>query len=82
MPKPTRDVEYYRLWAGNSGDGGTWDTDYLRIPADTPDEQLDEAVRKAAERIKWRDEPPVIVGFYSAAADELTLEDDDEIADA
>ena len=35
--KKTRLIEYFRLWAGGSGDSGTWDTDMIDIPADTPD---------------------------------------------
>jgi len=63
-PHKTRRVEYYRLWAGNSGDSGTWDTDFIDIPADTPDHKVDEAIRMAAAEIKWRDDVPVIVGCY------------------
>ncbi len=68
--RETRRVEYYRLWPGNSGDGGTWDTDFIDVSADTPDDRLDEAVRQAAQKIKWREEPPVIVGCYCDASDE------------
>ncbi len=56
----------YRLWGGNSGDSGAWDTDFLDIPADTPDEQIEAAVQKAVAKIKWRDEPPILTGVYSA----------------
>ena len=74
-PGKTHRVEYYRLWAGNAGDSGTWDTDFIDIPADTPDDKLDNAIRKAAAKINWREEPPVIVGHY-CDADELGDEDD------
>jgi len=60
-----RSVEIYRLWAGNSGDRGTWDTGFVEIPANTPDEELEEAVRQAVARIPWREEVPVITGIYS-----------------
>jgi hypothetical protein len=61
----TRSVEYYRCWAGNGGDSGTWDTDFIDIPADTPEDKVEEAVRKAADTIKWRNgEAPVIIGLY------------------
>ena len=73
-PCQTRRVEYYRLWGGDSG---TWDTDYIDIPADTPDDMVDKAIRKAAETVQWRDEPPVIVGYYSAAC-----EDEEDVFDA
>jgi hypothetical protein len=74
-PGKTRRVEYYRLWSGNSGDSGTWDTDFIAIPADTSDDKVDNAIRKAAAKIKWRDAPPVIVGYY-CDADEQGDEDD------
>lgn len=61
-----RTVEYYRCWDGNSG--GDWDTDFIEIPADTPDDQLDAAVQAAARSIDWTDSvPPVFVGFYATA---------------
>lgn len=69
-----RCVEYYRLWGGDSG---TWDTDFIDIPADTPDDQLSQAIRSASATIKWRDEVPAMVGYY-ADADER--EDEDEEA--
>jgi hypothetical protein len=68
----TRRVEYYRLWGGDSG---TWDTDFINIPTDTSDDKVDEAIRKAAGKIKWRDGPPVIVGYY-CDSDEQGDEDD------
>lgn len=60
-----RTVEYYRLW-----DGGTWDTDSIEIPKDTPEERIEEAVREAAAKIKWREDVPVIVGVYCASEEE------------
>ncbi len=29
MRRQTRPIEYYRLWAGNSGHSGTWDIDAI-----------------------------------------------------
>jgi len=75
-PSKTRRVEYYRLWSGNSGDSGTWDTDFINIQADTSDDKVDEAIRKAAAKIKWRDGPPVIVGYYCDAANQEDANDD------
>jgi hypothetical protein len=66
LARKTREVEYYRLWAGNAGDAGTWDTDFIAIPADTPEHRIEAAVQEAAASIKWRDAPPVLVGLYSA----------------
>jgi lysophospholipase L1-like esterase len=70
MSKPTVQVEYYRLW-----EDGTWDTEFLDIPADTPENEYENAVRQVAAKIKWRDTPPVIVGLYSGPA-ETEAEDD------
>jgi hypothetical protein len=72
----TRRVEYYRLWGGDSG---TWDTDFIAIPTDTPDDKVDEAIRKAAAKIDWQTDVPVIVGCY-CDADEQGDEDDREQA--
>ena len=52
-------VEYYRLW-----DDDTWDTEFIPIPADTPLERADVAVREAADKIQWTDDIPVVVGLY------------------
>jgi len=68
MAKKTRSVEYYRLWSGNGSDAGTWDTDFAAIPADTPESEIAAAVKTAVRKIKWREEPPIIVGLYSSAA--------------
>ena len=65
MPKKTRQIEYYRLWPGGSGDSGTWDTDFVDIPADTPDNHIGEAVERAVAAIRRRDEPPMITGIYT-----------------
>ena len=61
-----RTIEYYRLWAGNAGDGGTWDTAVINIPVDMPEHLLETAVREAVAKIKWRCTPPVLVGLYYA----------------
>jgi len=68
------EVEYYRCWPGNGGDSGTWDTDFIEIPADTPDDKLDAAVREACQKVDWREQPPAIVGYYCESD---PLEDDD-----
>ena len=61
----TRQIEVYRLWSGNAGDSGYWDTDFLQIPAATPDDKMDAAVQKASAQIQWSDGPPVLIGVYS-----------------
>jgi len=70
MAENTIEVEYYRLWLG-----GTWDTYFIDIPADTPEDQYDAAILAAAKLIDWRDGPPMIVGHYSGPHDE---EEEDE----
>lgn len=72
---PTRTVEYFRCWSD-----GTWDTDFIAIPADTPDERLDDEVRAAASKINWAEEAPQIVGCYYAGddVDAEWLGDDEE----
>lgn len=60
----TRSVEYYRGWPGNQGDRGQWDTGFIDIPADTPDDLLDNAIREAAVLLPWADEIPIFVGLY------------------
>ena len=66
----TRSVEYYRCWAGNGGDSGTWDTDFIDVPADTPEDRLEAAVREVAASIDWQNgEAPVLVGLYCASGD-------------
>jgi hypothetical protein len=69
MPK-TRRVEYWRMWAGSEGDRGEWDTDYIEVPADTPEEKLNNAIYEAAKQIEWSTEPPILVGFYSSSNDD------------
>ena len=71
MIRTVREVEYFRLWPGNSGDSGTWDTDFIEIPADTPDDQVDAAIREAAAKIEWQKEPPVMVGVIRYTEEKL-----------
>lgn len=59
------DPKYYRLWPGNSGNAGIWDTGFIEIPADTSDDRLIHAVQEAAATVSWRKEKPVLVGLYS-----------------
>jgi hypothetical protein len=61
MTQKTRWVEYLRCWSDH-----TWDTDTIEIPADTPQEKLNDAVREAASSIDWSDAPPLLVGYYAA----------------
>ena len=66
--KDVRQIEYYRLWPGNSGDSGTWDTDFVEIPSETPEEKVDETVKLAIARIPWTDEVPIATGIYHVPA--------------
>lgn len=73
MPKrKTRSVEYYRCWPGNSGGSGQWDTSFIDIPADTPEEQIERVVQETARSLPWPDEPPLFVGVYHVPEDEET----------
>jgi hypothetical protein len=65
MTRTTRQVEYYRLWPGHSGNAGIWDTGLIEIPLDTSDDQLDDAILKATANVAWCKEKPIIVGVYS-----------------
>ena len=58
-------VEYYRCWAGNNGDSGSWDTDYVEIPEDTPEDKMNDAIRTACDSLEWRDNiRAAFVGLY------------------
>lgn len=54
-------VEYFRCWPS-----GTWDTDFINIPSNTPSDSLDKAVREAADKLDWGSTPPAFVGYYSS----------------
>lgn len=76
--KKMRQVEYFRCWPGNEGDRGTWDTDYIAIPAETPDDKIEDAIREAAAKIKWPNEVPSFVGLYCDGGPEEEDEGDGE----
>jgi hypothetical protein len=65
MTQTMRQVEYYRLWPGHSGNAGIWDTSFIKIPLETLDDRLDDAVQEATAKVAWCKEKPVIVGVYS-----------------
>jgi hypothetical protein len=71
-----RQIKYYRLWPGESGDSGTWDTDFVEISANTPNDQIDQAVEKAVAAIRWRNEPPIITGIYSVPEPQEEVEEE------
>lgn len=66
-----REVEYYRLWEDH-----TWDTAFIDIPLETPEEQMEDAIRAAAAAIDWRDNAPVVLGLYYHSDDDLEELDD------
>ena len=71
MTPKIRQVEYYRLWAGATGDSGTWDTDFVDVPGDTPNDKMAEAAKKAIDDIEWTDNNfPVITGIYHYSCDD------------
>jgi hypothetical protein len=65
MTQTVHQIEYYRLWPGNSGNSGIWDTGFIEIPAETPEDRLNHALQEAAATISWCQEKPVLVGLYS-----------------
>jgi hypothetical protein len=65
MKPMSREVEYYRLWNDH-----TWDTAYVEIPADTPEEQIEQAVRAAIDKLAWKRDAPVITGIYHIESNE------------
>jgi hypothetical protein len=60
MGGPTREIEVYRCW-----DDYTWDTEFVAIPADTPEEKIEEAAEKATlAALRQGADLPVMVGVY------------------
>ena len=60
MNRPMREIEVYRCW-----DDHTWDTEIVDIPADTPEEKIEEVAEKAAlEALRHSADLPVVVGVY------------------
>ena len=47
-----REIEYYRLWTGNGGDSGMWDTDFVAIPSDTPEDKIEQGIRILGDTLK------------------------------
>ena len=72
MKKLNRVVEMY---IGTGTDNGTWRTDYVEIPRDTPDTEIEQASIRQG-RVDFSSEPShVFLGIYSIPS----LEDSDEI---
>jgi hypothetical protein len=60
MNHPTREIEVYRCW-----DDRTWDTEFVEIPADTPEENIEAVAASAAlEALRHSADLPVVVGVY------------------
>ncbi len=63
-PEPTRQVEYYRLWAGNGADCGNWDTERVYVPLSVLQEgKADCWIRAWAMDQQW-DDDLVSAGLY------------------
>ena len=74
----TRSVEYFRLW-----DDHTWDTEFIDIPAETPVDRLENAIREAVRLIDWDLDVPIAVGLYHGGDEadaELTAEQRESVA--
>ena len=72
-----RSVEYFRCWNSSEGDRGEWDTDYIEIPADTPDDKVEQAIRDAVDKAYIPQDRPLFVGLYCDGGPE-ELEDEEE----
>ena len=60
MSTPMREIEVYRCW-----DDHTWDTEFVDVPAGTPEEKIEEDAASAAmEALRHSADLPVIVGVY------------------
>jgi hypothetical protein len=65
-----RTVEYYRLWPGNGGDSGSWDTAFIQIPRGIPEDKYLDFIQEEMTAVCWEDEPPVAVGLYCLGEEE------------
>ena len=70
----TRHIEMY---VGTGGDFGTWFTDYIEIPADTPDDKI-ETVAKDVARTEFACDNFVFCGVYSIPELDDDINDDDK----
>ena len=61
MERKTRPIEMY---VGTGSDSGTWSTDYVHIPIDTPEDKIEEVAKDCA-REKFKDIDFVFIGIYS-----------------
>ena len=64
MKHKTRPIEMYYGYAQGNGDSGSWGTDYVDIPIDTPDDKI-ESVAKETARNEYEGDDLAFVGLYS-----------------
>jgi hypothetical protein len=66
----TREVEVYRCWEDR-----TWDTEFVEVPADTPEAQLAEVCQHVAlENLRNSADLPCMVGIYWVPGEEVDLD--------
>ncbi len=67
-----RTVECFLCWSD-----GTWSTDFVEIPADTPDDRVADVAELAIYRRQWAKDL-AFGGLYNSNDDEEEEEDDEE----
>jgi len=54
------------VYIGTGSDNGTWDTDYVEIPADTPDEKIEQvAIDTSKALLQEQGTDYMFVGVYN-----------------
>ena len=66
-------VRMVEIYIGTGTDFGTWGTEYVEIPRDTPDKEIASVAINQA-KIDFQDTEYVFIGIYSI----MSLDDSDE----
>lgn len=77
----TRSIEMYvGVSSGGGGDTGTWATDYVEIPASTPENKIAEVAETAmrAELEKQKTERLAFVGVYCVPEEEADHDEEED----
>ena len=62
MTKETRPIEMYYGYS-YGGDSGSWETDYVDIPIDTPEEEIEQVAKEIAKN-EYQGDDLAFVGVY------------------
>ena len=76
MSYKTRPIEMYYGYAEGNGDYGSWGTDYVDIPIDTPEDKIAEVAKEIAKN-EYEGDDLAFVGVYHI----MPLEDVDDYYD-